>query len=181
MSIKLTVDLSDATFAEMAAVIGYAHQLGVDPDEKLTFEGTVLTIEFDADLQHDDLFLNLGEGLHDEDIDLGAGSDGEGPLYVENFIDSDDLDDDLDAEEEYRARQPRRKGSTADDVINDIGEAVNNIVSGFLGGNNGRDGRGYGDFRGGFPGGFPGGGPFGPFGPRGPRGPFGPQIGRAHV
>lgn len=36
MAIKLSIDLSDATFAEMAAVIGYAHQLGVDPDEKLT-------------------------------------------------------------------------------------------------------------------------------------------------
>ena len=56
MAIKLSIDLSDATFAEMAAVIGYAHQLGVDPDEKLTFEGTVLTIEFDGDLQPDDLY-----------------------------------------------------------------------------------------------------------------------------
>lgn len=50
MAIKLSIDLSDATFAELSAVIGYAHQLGVDADEKLTFEGTVLNIEFDGDL-----------------------------------------------------------------------------------------------------------------------------------
>ncbi|WP_293951402.1 hypothetical protein [uncultured Corynebacterium sp.] len=170
MAIKLTVDLSDATFAEMAAVIGYAHQLGVDPDEKLTFEGTVLTIEFDADLQHDDLFMNLGEGLDDDDIEVS----GDDPLYVEDLLSDEEMGD-LGAEEEYRARHPRRDNPTADDVINDIGEAVNKIVTGFMGGRNGRNGRGYGDF-GGFGGGFPGAaGPFGPFGPFGPRGPRNPR------
>lgn len=170
MAIKLTVDLSDATFAEMAAVIGYAHQLGVDPDEKLTFEGTVLTIEFDADLQHDDLFMNLGEGLDDDDIEVS----GDDPLYVEDLL-SDEERGDLGEEEEYRARHPRRDNPTPGDVINDIGEAVNNIVTGFMGGRNGRNGQGYGDF-GGFGGGFPGAaGPFGPFGPFGPRGPRNPR------
>lgn len=170
MAIKLSIDLSDATFAEMAAVIGYAHQLGVDPDEKLTFEGTVLTIEFDGDLQPDDLFMSFDDGLEDV-TDLDTPEDREGPLYVEDVIDPDDLGD-VDDHEEYRARGPRRGGAPADDVLNDIGDAVNKFVQGFM---NGRDGRGYGDFGRGFDG--PAGplGPFGPFGPFGPRGPRGPR------
>lgn len=161
MAIKITVDLSDATFAEMAAVIGYAHKLGVDPDEKLNFEGTVLTFEFDADLEHDDLFLNLEE----EDADLGT-SDEEGPLYVEDFLSDEDLDG-IDAEEGYHTRRSPREDPSAAEVINDLGEVVNKFVNGFIGGGNNRNRPGYGDFGNGnlF-------GPFGPFGPRGPRGRY---------
>lgn len=174
MAIKLTIDLSDATFAELSAVIGYAHQLGVDPDEKLTFHEGVLTLEFDGDLQHDDLFTAFGAGLDDDDIEIDTPDDLDGPLYVEDFVGPDDFSDHPD-HDDYRAGRPRRDASTADDVINDIGEAVNKLVQGFMGdrdGHGGRSGRGrgrgYGDF-----GGF--GGPAGPFGPFGPLGPFGPR------
>lgn len=164
MAIKLSIDLSDATFAEMAAVIGYAHQLGVDPDEKLTFEGTVLTIEFDGDLQPDDLFMTFDDGMEDL-TDLDSPDDREGPLYVDDVLDVDDLGA-ADDRGHYRPRGSRGEDSAAEDVLNDIGEAVNKFVQGFM---NGRDNGGYGDFGGGF------GGPAGPFGPLGPFGPFGPR------
>ncbi|GAB3589811.1 hypothetical protein CFAEC_09695 [Corynebacterium faecale] len=172
MAIKITIDLSEATFAELSAVIGYAHQLGADPDEKLTFDGGVLTIEFDGDLQHDDLFTAFGEGLDEDDIQFDSPEDLDGPLYVEDFVDTDDLRD-HSGRDEYRGRRSHRDSSPADDVINDIGEAVNKLVQGFMGdrdghGGRGGRGRGYGDF-----GGFGGpAGPFGPFGPFGPRNRF---------
>ncbi|WP_080793976.1 hypothetical protein [Corynebacterium pacaense] len=140
MAIKLTIDLSDATFAEVAAVIGYAHQLGVDPDEKLNFEGSVLSIEFDGDLQPDDVFGGLDEA---EDADPE-----DGPLYVDDIVDADE-------DTRYR-RRPRPQRDPAADLINEVGDAVKNIVDGFILGaerpdGRGHRGRGYGNF-----------GPFGP-------------------
>ncbi len=160
MAIKLSIDLSDATFAEVAAVIGYAHQLGVDPDEKLNFEGSVLNIEFDGDLESDDLFVSF----EDDALDIDPTDDEDGPLYVEDLIDADDND-------EYRSRRHRQDNPISEEVIGDIGDAVNNLVQGFLfGKDTGGHGRGQG--RGGY-GSFGGnsGRPFNPFGPFGPFGP----------
>lgn len=145
MSIKLTVDLSDATFAEVSAVIGYAHQLGVDPDEKLSFEGSVLSIEFDGDLQQDDIFASF-----DDDDEDTATEDG--PLYVDDIVDAEE-------DGQHRRHRPRPEHDPAADLINEVGDAVKNIVDGFILGadrprGRGFRGRGYGNF-----------GPFGP-GPR---------------
>ncbi|MFP7364395.1 hypothetical protein SFC07_01240 [Corynebacterium callunae] len=141
MAIKLSIDLSDATFAELSAVIGYAHQLGVDADEKINFEGNVLSIEFDGDLEPDDVFPPF------EDAEMeyeGIGE--EGPIYVEDLIDEDD---------EPRPRRHRDERPYTEDVVGEIGEAVNNFVQGLIASRGRGHGPGYGNF----------GGPFGPFGP----------------
>ncbi|AJE67888.1 hypothetical protein [Corynebacterium glutamicum] len=146
MAIKLSIDLSDATFAELSAVIGYAHQLGVDADEKLTFEGTVLNIEFDGDLQFDDVF----DAFDEAEIELDNPRE-DGPIYADDLIDED---------EDYRAQ-------TNDEVVNEIRDGISSFVDGIVNGlGQGRRGGRYGDF----------GGPRGPRGPRndGPFGPFGP-------
>ena len=146
MAIKLSIDLSDATFAELSAVIGYAHQLGVDPDETIHFENNVLSIEFDGDLQPDDVF----SPFEDAEMEYEGISD-EGPIYVEDLID----------EEDEPRRRHRDERSYNEDVVGEIGEAVNNFVQGLISGRDRGRGRGpgfgpgYGNF----------GGPFGPFGP----------------
>lgn len=150
MAIKLSIDLSDATFAELSAVIGYAHQLGVDADEKLTFEGTVLNIEFDGDLQFDDVF----DAFDEAEIELDNPRE-DGPIYADDLIDED---------EDYRAQT---KSPINDEVINEIRDGISSFVDGIVNGlGQGRRGGRYGDF----------GGPRGPRGPRndGPFGPFGP-------
>ncbi|ALC06400.1 hypothetical protein CDES_10090 [Corynebacterium deserti GIMN1.010] len=162
MAIKLSIDLSEATFAELSAVIGYAHRLGIDPDEKLKFEDGILNLEFDGDLQFDDVFDRFDEA----ELELD-GPELDGPIYAEDLIDDEDI-------------QERRAGAHSkfdDDSVADIKEGVNNFVNGVIDAINGaasqgnRERRGrygnFGDFGGGF------GGPFGPFGPFGPnnRGP----------
>ena len=150
MAIKLSIDLSDATFAELSAVIGYAHQLGVDADEKLTFEGPVLNIEFDGDLQFDDVF----DAFDEAEIELDNPRE-DGPIYADDLIDED---------EDYRAQT---KSQINDEVINEIRDGISSFVDGIVNGlGQGRRGGRYGDF----------GGPRGPRGPRndGPFGPFGP-------
>ncbi|BAU96555.1 hypothetical protein N24_2293 [Corynebacterium suranareeae] len=159
MAIKLSIDLSDATFAELSAVIGYAHQLGVDPDEKLNFEGSVINIEFDGDLHFDDVFDAFDEA--EIELDEPRGSRAEGPIYADDLIDDDSTED-------YRSRS---KSQINDEVINDIRDGVTGFVEDVMNGL-GQVGRQYGDFR---PRGSRGrnDGPFGPFGPfgSGPRGP----------
>lgn len=137
MAIKISVDLADATFAELSAVIGYAHQLGVNAEDRLSFEGTVLSIEFEADDAPGDFFTPFEDAeLEDPDTD--------GPIYVDDVIGD---------EARYRARN-RDERPFNEDVVSEIGEAISNFVQGIIG-DNGRRGRGgYGSF-----------GPFGPFGP----------------
>lgn len=143
MAIKISVDLADATFAELSAVIGYAHQLGVSAEDKLTFEGTVLSIEFEADHEPDEIFTPF------EDADFDD-TDAAGPLYVDDLIGADR---EREEDAHYRARRRGERPSN-EDVVTEIGEAISNFVQGIIG-DNGRGGRGgYGSF-----------GPFGPFGP----------------
>lgn len=162
MAIKLSIDLSDATFAELSAVIGYAHQLGVDPDEKLNVEGNVINIEFDGDLHFDDVF----DAFDDAEIELDHPRE-DGPIYAEDLIDDENMDD----------RRHQSSRNFDDELVNDIKDGVNTVVNGVMDvlSGSGRFGEAGSGFNRGNNFGGPRGngflGPFGPFGPnnRGPR------------
>lgn len=153
MAIKLSIDLSDATFAELSAVIGYAHRLGIDPDEKLTFNDNVITLEFDGDLHFDDVF----DAFDEAELELDEpGQDG--PIYAEDLIEDED---------DLRSNRSSQSRGFDEEVINDIRDGVNTFVEGIMNGlgqvsrnNNFNKNRGFRNDN-----------PFGPFGPFGNFGP----------
>ena len=153
MAIKLSIDLSDATFAELSAVIGYAHRLGIDPDEKLTFNDNVITLEFDGDLHFDDVF----DAFDEAELELDEpGQDG--PIYAEDLIEDED---------DLRSNRSSQSRGFDEEVINDIRDGVNTFVEGIMNGlgqvsrnNNFNKNRGFRNDT-----------PFGPFGPFGNFGP----------
>lgn len=52
MALNLSIDLTDATFADLAALVEAARTAGIDPATDLVLEDTTLTIRADGDPDH---------------------------------------------------------------------------------------------------------------------------------
>lgn len=86
MALNLSIDLSDASFGDLVALVDAARSAGMDPNDEISFDGTTLSLSVDVDA----FFPSFADRRDDAGGELIDPED----LGDEDFADTEVLDDD---------------------------------------------------------------------------------------
>lgn len=107
MALNLSIDLSDASFGDLVALVDAARSAGMDPTDEISFDGTTLSLSVDVDA----FFPSFADRRDDAGGELIDPED----LDDEDFADTEILDDEyfgppFPRGERGEYQEPRRGG-----------------------------------------------------------------------